>query len=346
MRPKSIGLIDATTRGVDPDLFERVANAINKQLTDLRRHWVVPPDVSVDVIPRGGKVPSGVWPVKLVDKLNNDEGGFHAGGPGGPYAKVAVTSDESWTIAASHEVLEMLVDPTGGRLQLSNAITLDDGTFRIDDKAKVAYLVEICDACESKKFSYEIDGIQVSDFVTPAFYTGDRLGERCSFRHNIDRPLTIRPGGYLTWLAASRHPRTMEVQQAIWLDPQGQPKIRAVGNISDTKAALREFVDARTFPVLRAAVGFPFSFKIVPGKEKRFECEVDHWVRYRDEHVGSEIERIILGPGESKHIKSEKIRSGWEPRPAPTRHVVRAKNGGNPILYGDKDLIDPSTVIG
>jgi hypothetical protein len=60
-----------------------------------------------------------------VAKLPPDEGGFHLDKKNQPYAEVIGTPDSNdWTLDASHEIVEMLVDPMGNRLQSSQAIEI------------------------------------------------------------------------------------------------------------------------------------------------------------------------------------------------------------------------------
>jgi hypothetical protein len=80
----------------------------------------------------------------------------------------SATSAE-WTLDASHETIEMLVDPYGNRLQNSTSIEIEKGKIE-DGTGESAYLVEACDPCEADKFAYAIQGIEVSDFLTPHFY--------------------------------------------------------------------------------------------------------------------------------------------------------------------------------
>jgi hypothetical protein len=111
-----------------------------------------------------------MWPVQLVKSLPPGEGGFHVTKHNQPYAKVIWTEgSDDWTVDASHETVEMLVDPYGNRLQTSNAIGIDNGRIT-DAEGKYEYLVEACDPCEANNYAYQIDGILVSDFITPAFY--------------------------------------------------------------------------------------------------------------------------------------------------------------------------------
>jgi hypothetical protein len=52
--------------------------------------------------------------------------------------------------------------------------------------------------CQDPKYGYEIDGVWVSDFVTPAWFdSSTQPGEsRFDFRGHIAAPFTILPGGY------------------------------------------------------------------------------------------------------------------------------------------------------
>ena len=77
-----------------------------------------------------------------------------------PYAVVQFSN--RWTLTASHEALEMLCDPFGNLLHPSKSLTENQGT--------VEFLVEVCDPSEAVPFSYQIDGVVVSDFYYPSFY--------------------------------------------------------------------------------------------------------------------------------------------------------------------------------
>ena len=68
----------------------------------------------------------------------------------------------------------MLVDPSGNRLQTSMAIGIVVGQIQ-DLPGRYEYLVEACDPCEADAFTYEIDGIRMSDFLTPR---GEPAGRR------------------------------------------------------------------------------------------------------------------------------------------------------------------------
>src|SRR5580704_14750432 len=97
-----VGLVD-TTGKLDPELVQSVAAALNIQvIRDLPQFWNV--QATVTYLPHAGKIPAGVWPVRLLASLPPGEGGVHTTEHNQPYAKVIATpqSDE-WTIDASHE---------------------------------------------------------------------------------------------------------------------------------------------------------------------------------------------------------------------------------------------------
>ena len=236
-----VGLMDATGT-VEPDVMVAAAAALNVQVTrDLPQFWNV--SASVAYLPNGNeKVPQGVWPVQLVATLPPDEGRFHQTNNNQPYAKVIVTpGSNEWTIDASHETLEMLVDPSGSKLQTSTAIAVVDGKIKETD-GQFEYLVEACDPCEAVSYAYQIGETFVSDFLTPHFYEPNALpGTRYSFTGAIIAPRQILPGGYISWI----DPQSDEIQQLFFLDPNKPPKIRNLGSVR-RGTSLRAFVDSKT----------------------------------------------------------------------------------------------------
>lgn len=162
--------------------------AILRQINDhLSRFWQI--RASITAYGSSNQVPLGYWRVTVKPERPEGPGGaigIHRDVDGQPYADV---SDEGfWTIAASHEIIEMLIDPT-----LSN--------FRagfLSPGKRVMFLVEICDPCQTQP--YLCNGFGVSDFVTPAYFDpGWSSGAQYSFNGSIKAPLTVLPGGYLVW---------------------------------------------------------------------------------------------------------------------------------------------------
>lgn len=230
-----VGLVD-TTGSLDPDLVQSVAAALNIQVTrDLPQFWNV--SATVIYLSSPHKVPAGVWPVQLVKSLPPGEGGFHLDKHKQPYSKViASPQNEGWTIAASHETLEMLVDPYGNRMQSSVEIDIKGGKI-VDGPGQYGYLVEACDPCEDDKYGYTINGVVVSDFITPHYYDLlDTPGTRYSFTGAIKSPRQILPGGYISFVNHAAD----EWQQVQYLDTT--PKLVNLGKAS-ADMSLREWID-------------------------------------------------------------------------------------------------------
>lgn len=137
-------------------------------------------------------VPAGYWPIYIKDSLDDPhELGVHLDKNGRPYANVRAGS--SWTITASHELLEMLADPFGHRFV--RAPDIDPSS----DGHLVAYLLEVGDPCEI--YSYSIGGMKVSDFVTPDYYDANApAGTRLDHLGRLKRPLEVPRGCYLSWI--------------------------------------------------------------------------------------------------------------------------------------------------
>jgi hypothetical protein len=239
-----VGLVD-TTGKIDEDLMRAAAAALNIQvMRDLPQFW--PIQATVRFLPSATKVPVGVWPVQLVKQLPPGEGGFHLDKHNQPFAKViASPGSEEWTIDASHETIEMLVDPNGNRLQTSRAIEIVGDKIQ-DSTGDFGYLVEACDPCEADNFAYSIQGIAVSDFITPRFYDPVVTpGTRYSFTGAIKAPRQILPGGYISFVNSEAD----EVQQILFVDPNSPPQLVNLGTA--TGASLRAWVDGKTQPAVK-----------------------------------------------------------------------------------------------
>ena len=80
-----------------------------------------------------------------------------------------------WTITLSHEVLELIVDPS-----VNIFVPGQDPRYPDDPDAWLWHAYEACDAVEST--SYAIDGVEVSNFLTPQYFAeGDAAGTRNDF---------------------------------------------------------------------------------------------------------------------------------------------------------------------
>lgn len=191
--PIHISLVPKGIR-VDASELTRVAAALNQQVQrDFGPIWGI--RASVTAFTRVEDVPVESWPIFLMAQVQ-DAAGVHEDQHGQPFALVQM--DQDWSLTASHEALEMLADPFGRRLRagptLAQAVKLGAPQHR------VRYLVEVCDPSEAAEFAYHANGVVVSDFYTPHFFDpSPSTGTKYSFTGSIPAPLTVLPGGYISW---------------------------------------------------------------------------------------------------------------------------------------------------
>jgi hypothetical protein len=178
------------TDNISSDDLSMVSAALQKQVTrDVGPVWNI--DATVDSFASLDDVPLGYWHVIIEDTIPFDAQGIHLNEDSGqPYALVAYSDD--WSLTTSHEVIEMLVDPSGNRTVASNSPDPDQG--------RVLILVEACDPSEGSQFGYSVNGVLVSDFYTPQFFDPVAVdGVRYSFTGALTEPRQVLDGGYLSW---------------------------------------------------------------------------------------------------------------------------------------------------
>lgn len=220
------------SRRVPPWEIHEVAAALQRQISrDFAPIWEV--DASIDGFSSLRNVPPGYWVILVRDDLPmQGVVGIHLDEKGQPYALVQHSS--SWSLAASHEVLEMLADPFGSRLVPGGSPKPGQGL--------VEMLVEVCDPVGSPDLAYTVNGVLVSDFITPNYHDPTAVhGVRYCFSGAIRRPRDIAPGGYLSW----RDPTTEEWWTWSWIGTP-QPEFSRLGLIPTGAGPLREAIDSRT----------------------------------------------------------------------------------------------------
>jgi hypothetical protein len=188
-----VSIINASTVLTDAEI-RPVVNALQQQVTnDFRPAWGT--DAELTFVPTGSTPPIGTWWLTILD--DSDQAGalgYHDLTPDGlPLGKVFAATDlkygNSWSVTASHELLEMLADPN---INLTVFV-------QHEDTAGTLYAYEVCDACESDAFAYKIGTVLVSDFVFPSWFEGFRAEGSTQFdqTNNISEPLELVPGGYI-----------------------------------------------------------------------------------------------------------------------------------------------------
>src|SRR6266576_6124641 len=113
MFPINLALV-SVVEGHDPGDVARVAAALQRQATrDFGPIWNIL--ATVDSFPRLEDVPVGYWQlIAATDIQRPGAAGVHEDKDGQPFALIAMS--DSWSLTASHEMLEMLADPFGKRV--------------------------------------------------------------------------------------------------------------------------------------------------------------------------------------------------------------------------------------
>ncbi len=215
----------------EPGDVSRVAAALQRQATrDFAPVWDI--CATVDAFPRLEDVPVGYWPMIVRDDIGFEgAAGIHLDKDGQPFA--LITFGDSWSLTASHEMLEMLVDPGGNRLI--------PGQSPKPDQGRVEFLVEVCDPSEAAEFGYTVNDILVSDFYTPRFFEPLPVeGARYSFTGAIKQPREVLRGGYISW----HDPVSDHWWQQIWFGPEQE--YRDLGVFEASIKSLRSEIDKRT----------------------------------------------------------------------------------------------------
>ncbi len=223
-----VALVSDTTQ-VGCRQLSVVAAALQKQvMRDFEPLWHI--RATVDSFDSLDDIPLGYWPVIVVDDVPG-AAGVHLDRNGQPLALAEY--DEGGALTASHETLEMIADPWGNRLIAGNSTKPDQG--------RVEFLVEVADPPEDAQFGYTVNGILVSDFLTPHFWDPvPAPGVRYSFRNSPPGPREILPGGYISW----HDPVTDHWWQQTWFSGP-TPQFRDLGVMTGRVASLRAAVDAK-----------------------------------------------------------------------------------------------------
>ncbi|CAM6053335.1 unnamed protein product [Sphagnum tenellum] len=196
----TIAIVNLSTVATDAEIIN-IMNAIQIQIDrDFAPIWAT--SANLIFLPKTATIPANNWVVQILDTSDQQGAlGYHETTASGmPIGKIFAKSDAQYnlslSVTMSHEILECLADPLID-LTVFAQTSNTEGTL-------VAY--ESCDAVESDELGYKINGVLVSDFVTPAFFeTSNTLpaGTKYDFCGHLTAPLSIAPGGYLSTFAVN-----------------------------------------------------------------------------------------------------------------------------------------------
>jgi hypothetical protein len=230
---RQLALVSQSASATADDL-QKVSAALQKQASrDLAPVWEI--SATVDSFAKLEDVPLGYWPLIVMDNIGMDAAGVHEDKDGQPFALVTASAKlDEWSLTASHEMLEMLVDPFGNRLVASDSPK--------DGQGRVSVLVEVADPSEAADFAYTVNSILVSDFYTPNYLDPvAATGVRYSYTGAITEPRQVLRGGYLSWLDSSNN----HWWQETWFDGD-QPAFRDIGPLDQKAGNLRSQIDRLT----------------------------------------------------------------------------------------------------
>lgn len=201
-----ISIINLTSGKIPDEEVQRVIRAINRQIAeDFEPYWSFGATLRLEgnssnkpskqsfVDMRGDAI------LYLWDKTNmKDAEGYHASNNKGiPYGfvftELAKKLGEEWSVTLSHEALELVGD--------AQVNLLVQGPHPDGSGKTVFHYFEMCDAVQDE--SYEIDGVKVSNFVLPLYFTeNDEDGGRNDFLGHVYngkklKSFGINPGGYV-----------------------------------------------------------------------------------------------------------------------------------------------------
>jgi hypothetical protein len=125
-----------------------------------------------------------------IDQALGYHSATHKGVPYGfIYLDVVSAFGEEWTTTLSHEILELLADPS--------AVLTVSGPSPKNSHHFVNFDLEVCDPTQGD--SYDIDGITVSNFVTRAYFGIAGGAARTNFLNLPLKPFGVRPKGYFQY---------------------------------------------------------------------------------------------------------------------------------------------------
>jgi hypothetical protein len=98
------------------------------------------------------------------------------------FVKTLLADKSSVSVGATHEICEMAVDPT-----INLAAQDPNGTF---------WAYEVCDPVEDDQYGYDIGGVLVTDFITPAWFGFKDATGDLDFQKHAAKAFTVLSGGY------------------------------------------------------------------------------------------------------------------------------------------------------
>ena len=182
-----IAVINESTVESDASVQNMIPAFAQQWNKDLRPVWGVD-EATFTFVPKNQPPVSDSWWVVFLDNSDQaDALAYHdLTNEGLPISKVfvkTIMSDKaSISVAATHELCEMAVDPW-----LNSAYQDPHGVF---------WAGEICDPVEDDQYGYKIGDVLVTDFVTPNWFAHQHAQRQIDFKDHSRAAFEILTGGY------------------------------------------------------------------------------------------------------------------------------------------------------
>jgi hypothetical protein len=182
-----ISVIKETDAISDEDLKAMIPSFQTQWNRDLAPIWDLE-NAELTWTAKSHQPPAGSWWVVFLDDSDQaDALAYHdvtdAGLPiSKVFVKTILADKASVSVGASHEICEMAVDPT-----INLAAQDSSGTF---------WAYEVSDPVEDDQYAYDINGILVTDFVTPAWFGFKDASGAVDFQRHASSAFQVLSGGY------------------------------------------------------------------------------------------------------------------------------------------------------
>ena len=299
MLPAYVALTTLADR-IPVEALAPVAAALQTQIMrDFAPEWragAVVAAVSFDAIP------AGYLPLIVQDTLEaQGVNGFHrTRGDDTPY--IVVPYGPNWSLAASHELLRVLANPSGSARQ--------PGPSRLSGQGIVEYLIDVCGPCQDGSAAYAIDGVAVSDFCTRAFFgTG---GPTYSFTGAVRAPFEPAANGVVTWLADDA------LLYQARADQQGRILVHGGFSLANRGRMLpRELVDRLTPDRLSHLANAPKTDRLVEAEHNARRTRLANMTRFRDD-IAWRFGHASMAPVEAlpwREVRRARVPASGDARP-------------------------------
>jgi hypothetical protein len=189
---------------ISDDEIKKMLLAFDQQWNrDLKPVWGVEV-ATFTFVPKGTQPAAGAWwLVFLDDAVQADKVAFHDLTEEGlpiskVFAKTLLEDKVSVSVAATHELVEMAVDPW-----VNTAYQDSQGVF---------WAAEIGDPVEAGQYGYEIGDVLVTNFVTPDWFRHRQVGRTFDLKRHVSAPFQVLSEGYA---------RRFDSQQSKWVQIDG-----------------------------------------------------------------------------------------------------------------------------